>query len=133
MSSYLNIYLKDKKSKENKHLVSFSRNHPICQAFDETLNIIYADTDDKFTEVSSTDVSSVIDTLTEDREKFSKRLAETEKYAKDNSDLINEILSLKEYIDEQTSTINQIEFLLNIADDIEDGYSDFEALLMNIC
>lgn len=131
--SSLNLYLKDKETHENKQFTSFSRNHPIYQAFWEHLSIPYACNGDQFTDISSADIDIVTSALKEDKDRFCKRLAETEKYAQDNTDLINDILSYKEGIEELDGTIAQLDFLATVVTGIEHGYTDFETLTANIC
>lgn len=133
MSSYLSVYLHDKKSGENKYLTCYSRNSSIYQALSENIDIAFCGEDDeKFTTVNYGDIDGVIDNLKEDREKAQRRLTETERYAKDNADLIDDIISYKEYIADINSSIDQLSVFSHIIYDICEGGGDFDAVLMNI-
>lgn len=134
MSSYLNIYLKDKESDKNKLLCSFSRSSGIYRAFDESINITFIGSgeEEQYTNLSLDDFNMVLSSLREDREKFAKRLTEVERYAKDNAELIDEILSTKECIEETTTVITEIEFLKDILNNCLDGCNSFTAVCANI-
>lgn len=134
MSSYLNIYLRDKETKKNRLLASYSSSSDIYQAFNENMTIVCpnSEEEEKFTKVELADFGSVISSLKEEVNNMSKRLAETEKYASGNTELIDDILSYKEFIEQTTSAIAEIQFLKGILYDSVHGYTSFDAMYINI-
>jgi len=132
MSSYLNIYLKDKDTKKDRLLISYSRNTDLYQALWENLHIVHADEDNQLTELKDEDFDKVIDKLMDYKQKTLVRLHENEKYAKDNPDLIEEILSSKEFIEELCSTIAEVRMLARIQSSCVIGCSSFDSMSANI-
>lgn len=141
MSSYLNIYVqpKIKDSVESKKmcLMSCSRSHPLYQAINEA-GSFYAYTsigenaEEQFYELSSDLISSVCQDLNTEIQIVEKRLNEYEKYAAGSSEIIQEIISTKDYLEELKETYNQLCFISQIVDDVENGFSDFEKVFINI-
>lgn len=132
MSSYVNIYLKSKKSKEPELLVSYSRSCPLYEALDDNLSIPYCGEEDTKKEFTADDFGSVIDAVRQQYSTTEKRVNELEKHASGNLDIINEILSFKEYLAELNSTIEQLCFLQDIARECTYSYAGFESVMLNI-
>ena len=141
MSSYLNIYvqpkIKDGEESKKMILMSVSRSHPLYQAIDES-GSFYAYTsigenaEEHFYELSSDLISSICQDSNAEIQIAEKRLNEYEKYAAGNSEIIQDIISTKEYLEELKETYNQLYFIRQIVDDIENGFSDFEKVFINI-
>lgn len=138
MSSYLSFYIVPKrKSQEEpkKHilLLSFSRNSDIYRYFDENVRITWIGNNEEslYTSLTIEDIHRVIEDISSDIDSSQRRLTEFEKYAAQNADYVNEIISLKEYISELQYAKHQTEFIGLILDEME-FYKDIEEVCCNI-
>lgn len=131
MSSYLSFYLVPKAHPEERLLLqSFSRSNEVYQRFFGNLSIAYAGNEEKYTKLTVSDVESVIRDLDDDIAKAEARRVEYEKFCHGNSELIEEMISTKEYIRDLQSTRDYISFIRDILADL--GYSGFSDVLCNI-
>ena len=131
MSSYLSFYLVPKAHPEERLLLqSFSRSNEVYQRFFDNLSIAYAGNEEKYTKLTVSDVESVIRDLDDDIAKAEARRVEYEKFCHGNSELIEEMISTKEYIRDLQSTRDYISFIRDILVDL--GYSGFSDVLCNI-
>ena len=123
MSSYLSFYLVPKAHPEEKLLLqSFSRSNEVYQRFFDNLSVAYAGNEEKYTKLTVSDVESVIRDLDDDIAKAEARRVEYEKFCHGNSELIEEMISTKEYIRDLQSTRDYISFIRDILADLD--YSD---------
>ena len=119
MSSYLSFYLVPKAHPEERLLLqSFSRSNEVYQRFFDNLSVAYAGNEEKYTKLTVSDVESV--DLDDDIAKA--RRVEYEKFCHGNSELIEEMISTKEYIRDLQSTRDYISFIRDILADLD--YSD---------
>ena len=131
MSSYLSFYLVPKVHPEEKLLLqSFSRSSDVYQKFCDTLDIVYAGDEEKYTELTTNDVESVMHDIDTDIAKAETRRLEYEKFCHGNIESIEEIISIKEYMRDLQNTRDYISFLRDILADIE--YGGFKSVLCNI-
>lgn len=131
MSSYLSFYLVPKTHPEERLLLqSFSRSNEVYQRFFDNLSIAYAGNEEKYTKLTVSDVESVIRDLDDDIAKAEARRVEYEKFCHGNSELIEEMISTKEYIRDLQSTRDYISFIRDILTDLD--YSGFSDVLCNI-
>lgn len=131
MSSYLSFYLVPKAHPEERLLLqSFSRSNEVYQRFFDNLSIAYAGNEEKYTKLTVSDVESVIRDLDGDIAKAEARRVEYEKFCHGNSELIEEMISTKEYIRDLQSTRDYISFIRDILADLD--YSGFSDVLCNI-
>lgn len=131
MSSYLSFYLVPKAHPEEKLLLqSFSRSNEVYQRFFDNLSITYAGNEEKYTKLTVSDVESVIRDLDDDIAKAEARRVEYEKFCHGNSELIEEMISTKEYIRDLQSTRDYISFIRDILADLD--YSGFSDVLCNV-
>jgi hypothetical protein len=131
MSSYLSFYLVPKAHPEERLLLqSFSRSNEVYQRFFDNLSIAYAGNEEKYTKLTVSDVESVIQDLDGDIAKAEARRVEYEKFCHGNSELIEEIISTKEYIRDLQSTRDYISFIRDILTDLD--YSGFSDVLCNV-
>lgn len=131
MSSYLSFYLVPKAHPEEKLLLqSFSRSNEVYQRFFDNLSVAYAGNEEKYTKLTVSDVESVIRDLDDDIAKAEARRVEYEKFCHGNSELIEEMISTKEYIRDLQSTRDYISFIRDILVDLD--YSGFSDVLCNI-
>ena len=131
MNSYLSFYLVPKAHPEERLLLqSFSRSNEVYQRFFDNLSIAYAGNEEKYTKLTVSDVESVIRDLDDDIAKAEARRVEYEKFCHGNSELIEEMISTKEYIRDLQSTRDYISFIRDILADLD--YSGFSDVLCNI-
>ena len=131
MSSYLSFYLVPKAHPEERLLLqSLSRSNEVYQRFFDNLGIAYAGNEEKYTKLTVSDVESVIQDLDGDIAKAEARRVEYEKFCHSNSELIEEIISTKEYIRDLQSTRDYISFIRDILTDLD--YSGFSDVLCNV-
>lgn len=131
MSSYLSFYLVPKAHPEEKLLLqSFSRSNEVYQRFFDNLSVAYAGNEEKYTKLTVSDVESVIQDLDGDIAKAEARRAEYEKFCHGNSELIEEMISTKEYIRDLQSTRDYISFIRDILTDLD--YGGFSDVLCNV-
>ena len=130
MSSYLSFYLVPKAHPEERLLLqSFSRSNEVYQRFFDNLSIAHAGNEEKYTKLTVSDVESVIRDLDDDIAKAEARRVEYEKFCHGNSELIEEMISTKEYIRDLQSTRDYISFIRDILADLD--YSGFSDVLCN--
>lgn len=130
MSSYLSFYLVPKAHPEERLLLqSFSRSNEVYQRFFDNLSVAYAGNEEKYTKLTVSDVESVIRDLDDDIAKAEARRVEYEKFCHGNSELIEEMISTKEYIRDLQSTRDYISFIRDILADLD--YSGFSDVLCN--
>ena len=131
MSSYLSFYLVPRAHPEERLLLqSFSRSNEVYQRFSDNLNIAYAGNEEKYTKLTISDVESVIRDLDDDIAKAEARRVEYERFCHGNSELIEEMISTKEYIRDLQSTRDYISFIRDVLTDLD--YSGFSDVLCNI-
>lgn len=131
MSSYLSFYLVPKAHPEERLLLqSFSRSNEVYQRFFDNLGIAYAGNEEKYTKLTVSDVESVIQDLDGDIAKAEARRVEYEKFCHGNSELIEEMISTKEYIRDLQSTRDYISFIRDTLTDLD--YSGFSDVLCNV-
>lgn len=137
MSSYLSIYIVPKRKTKDEPkkyitLVSYSRNTDIYKYFDDVIRPAYAGIEDKYTSLSKNSVSMVLSSFKEEIDSAKRRLAEYEKYAINNSDYINEIIELKEYIEGLQYWKDKTSFIQDLIDDISYHDNGIEEVCCNI-
>lgn len=133
MSSYLSIYIVPKrKTKEEPKkyitLVSYSRNTDIYQYFSDVISPVYAGNEAKYTSLTNASISMVLYSFKEEIDSSKKRLVEYEKYAINNSDYINEIIELKEYIENLQYWKDKTSFIQDLIQEI-----DFDSEIEEVC
>lgn len=137
MSSYLSIYIVPKRKsdkEEKKHIIVavFFRNSEIYQYFDENINPAYIGSKEHpYTTITRSGISDVISDLDKDIDSSKDRLAEYEKYAKDNPDYIQEIIELKKYISDLQYAQGKVAFIEDMIDGI-DFYEEIEEVCCNV-
>lgn len=133
MSSYLTFYAKNKDNEKPIPLISYSRNSEIYQQFQDSINPAYigVNTDCEYTELTVTQVDSVIAAIKEDLRKAEVRLHEYEKHAGGNIDIIESIIDHREYIDELQTALNQTIFIRNMVTDASYSWKN-HVILCNI-
>lgn len=130
MSSYLNLYLQDKTSEKKQCILSSSRSSDLYQTFKDSLNVPYSDNGENYTKITS--VAPALQEVKDSINRMEKRLAEYEKHVQHDSDLIDEILNIKEYISNQQTLLGQLTLIEHILSDISLDCTDFEGLYANI-
>ena len=156
MSSYLSFYLIPKKTRKKYHydpengntteevklsegvpllLMSYSRSNGVYQAYNETLDVAYAGTEDKYTELSYEDAKRVVDEFEEDLKKSERGLEINYKMLKESGyspELWEEIHSTETYLDEERETLEELKNIQNLVYEIAKDFTDFEKILINV-
>lgn len=128
MSSYLNIYVKPKKTEKPLLLTSFSRSSDIYQCFNEKFNL-YSSTGE-LTEITKDMINEILTDLYNEIEKDKDRyISYLEAKNKAN---VEDISSLKEYIQEKENCKAQLELLQYIIYDCSLDFTGFEKVLAYI-
>lgn len=134
MSSYLNFYIvpKEKNSKPIS-LISYSRNNNVYSYFNENLNPAYIGTEEtQYTELDISKIELVLNDINSDINSINNRLLEYEKYANGNIEIIEEILSQKEYLEDIINAKNIVEFIKSLILESTYSWSDYNKVLCNI-
>ena len=132
MSSYLNIYIVPKKDRTPIEIVSYSSADDIYAAISEVINIPWSGEELQYVDLSIENINEIIDDIKQDINKVDKRIIEYEKHANGNADLIEDILSQKEYREGLDDVLKRILFLSDIIYDAKAGFSDVEKVICSI-
>lgn len=135
MSSYLSIYIVPKRKTKDEPkkyviLTAYSRNTDIYKYFNDVISPAY--NEDEYTSLTRNSVSMVLDSFKKEIDSTNKRLAEYEKYAINNSDYINEIIELKEYIEDLQYWKDKTSFIQDLISDIDYYDNGIEEVCCNI-
>lgn len=128
MSSYLTFYGKLRKEDKYISLFSSSRSSTLYQSFNKNLNLPFCDKT-KFI-LNSSDISNVINDLTNDNNLYLSKINRLLKYKKDSD--IEEISELEEIIQENNETISNCYLLMRIVDNCKYSDDDFEYITCDI-
>lgn len=118
MSSYLTFYVRPKDGGKPIDVVSFGRSSEIYQYFNDCFKFT-----EEFTKITVDNVREVQSLLASDLYKNKRRLETYEKYAHINSELVEEVIGIKEYIGQLTKAKFYLDFIMKIVEESENGYS----------
>ena len=117
MSSYLNIVIPIKDTGNDKDdvkdaigIVCVSRNHPLYGAFADNISLPFGE--ENVRELTMSELDILYDDVKKIIDNINKRINELEKHANGNIEFVNEILSSKEYRDEELEVLNYIKYLM---------------------
>lgn len=138
MSSYLNIVIPIKDTGNDKEdvkdaigIVCVSRNHSLYRAFSDIMNIPFGQ--EEAMELTMSDLSNVYDDIKGEIDNTDKRINELEKHANGNLDIINEILSCKEYKDEHVEVLNYIKYLMETLSTLKEDWRTVKHKFLFYC
>lgn len=136
MSSYLSFFIVPKRKnekEEKKHIIiaSYSRSTELYQYFDENVHPTYSGSEQEYTILNKESVASVLADFDSDINKSRTRLNEYEKHVKDNPEYIDDIISMKEYIQDLEYWRNKASFIQDMIDDMS-CYEEIEEICCNI-
>lgn len=138
MSSYLNIVIPIKDTGNDKEdvkdaigIVCVSRNHPLYRAFSDIMNIPFGQ--EEAMELTMSDLSNVYDDIKGEIDNTDKRINELEKHANGNLDIINEILSWKEYKEEHVDVFNYIKYLMDTLSTLKEDWRTVKHKFLFYC
>lgn len=131
MSSYLSIYASFKGSNEKHLLHTVSRSNELYSTLNENLHLTFSSKEIVYNEVKSVDLLSILQSIKEDIDSSEKRVYQYEKYAANNSSYIEEIISLKEYIQELNTVYSEIQLFFSMLDS-EEYMSEIKHLFITI-
>lgn len=135
MSSYLTFYIVPKEENSKPiSLINYSRNTDVYQYFDEVIHPTFVGMGDelKYTELTVSKVDEVISELKQDITKATKRVYEYEKQAAGNAELIEEIISQKEWIEDLEYSLRKIEFIRDIVQEASYSWGSYNKVLCNV-
>jgi len=134
--SYMNIYLKNKQDGKMNRIISYPSLHPLSQALKEAGvtydHSNYYDDYREYTQLTLKNLSNIITEYSNRIVKNKNYITEYEKHLKSNIENIKEIVELKEEYDENIKTLAILQFLLDIVDDCNNGFCDFEGVYAHI-
>ena len=135
MSSYLTFYVVPKaEGSKPLALVSYTRSSAIYRCFNETLNVAYIGMGDEpqYTELTVSKVNKVIEDMKDEIEGDKKRLAEYEKHAAGNTDIIEYIIELKEDTEILEYFLHKVEFIKELVEEASNGWNEYNKILCNV-
>ena len=134
MSSYLTFYLKPRVEEQKPiTLISYSRNTEVYKYFDNSIHPVYIGLEEtQYTELTKDKVNRVIEDLKCDISKSQKRLLEYEKYSAGNSEMVEYIIELKEYIEDLEWALQKIEFIKDLVERSSYSHTDYCKILCNV-
>lgn len=132
MSSYLNIYLLPKEQEKKLLIANVCRSDMVYDYFNEN-GITYSGSGNEYTLLTKDLMDSIVNDVYSDYKKSANRIEELEKHAAGNAEIIEDIISSKEYRDELYDAYMRINSLRNIVSDLEEfNFFDFEGIYANI-
>lgn len=135
MSSYLTFYLVPKEEGSKPiSLVSYTRNSEVYQYYNDNAHPTFIGVDDEaqYSEVTLEKMDLVIEDLKLDIDKATSRILEYEKHAAGNIEIIEEIISQKEYINDLQYALHKLEFIRDIVEESTYSWTNFNKVLCNI-
>lgn len=135
MSSYLTFYVVPKaEGSKPLALVSYTRSSAIYRCFNETLNIAYIGIGDEpqYTELTVSKVNEVIEDMKDEIEGNKKRIAEYEKHAAGNTDIIEYIIELKEDTEILEYFLHKVEFIKDLVEEASNSWNEYNKILCNV-
>ena len=134
MSSYLTFYVVPKaEGSKPLALVSYTRSSAIYRCFNETLNIAYIGMDEpQYTELTVSKVDLVIEDMKDEIEGNKKRIAEYEKHAAGNTDIIEYIIELKEDTEILEYFLHKAEFIKDLVVEASNDWNEYNKILCNV-
>lgn len=139
MSSYLTFYIVPtrKSNKEEKQyipLASYSRSSELYEYFNNVIHPVFVGNSDEtpYTVLTINSVDEVMKDFNSDINKAQKRLSEYEKYARNNAECIEDIISMKEYIEDLQYWKDKASFISDILQDKSLWNNSIEEVCCNI-
>ena len=135
MSSYLTFYVVPKaEGSKPLALVSYTRSSAIYRCFNETLNVAYIGIGDEpqYTELTVNKVNEVIKDMKDEIEGNKKRIAEYEKHAAGNTDIIEYIIELKEDTEILEYFLHKAEYIKDLVEKASNSWNEYNKILCNV-
>ena len=135
MSSYLTFYIVPKEEGSKPiALLNYSRNNDIYQYFVDNVRVAFVgmEKNPQYTELTEEKIDWVIHDLKSDINKAQKRVEEYEHHVDGNMDIIEEIISQKDYIDDLKYALSETEFIKQFVTEATHSWSDYNKVLCNI-
>ena len=135
MSSYLTFYIVPKEEGSKPiALLNYSRNNDIYQYFVDNVRVTFIGMEEnpQYTELTEEKIDWVIHDLKSDISKAQKRVEEYEHHVDGNMDIIEEIISQKDYIDDLKYALSETEFIKQFVIEATHSWSDYNKVLCNV-
>jgi len=128
MSSYLNFYLINKKTKEKELLDSYSRSTEVYQTVWKE-----ASPSEDGMEITETILGKCLHELREEIDKTKHRIDIMKTVpCKDNQDVVSELLEWEEYISDKQDALDTLSFYSSVLDTSKIGANDFSGIYITI-
>lgn len=101
-------------------IVSFSRNDGVFRYFNDNCSIPFTYNEIMYVDIDESDIDAVVKDINNDIKENEKRLSTYEKYATSNHEYIEEIIQMKDYLEELYRVLHNVEFIGKIV--TEAGY-----------
>ena len=135
MSSYLTFYIVPKEEGSKPiALLNYSRNNDIYQYFVDNVRVAFIGMEEnpQYTELTEEKIDWVIHDLKSDISKAQKRVEEYEHHVDGNMDIIEEIISQKDYIADLKYALSETEFIKQFVTEATHSWSDYNKVLCNV-
>ena len=138
MSSYLNIVIPIKDTGNDKDdvkdaicIACVSRNHPLYGAFADNISLPFGE--ENIRELTMSELDILYDDVKKIIDNTNKRINELEKHANGNIEFVNEILSSKEYRDEELEVLNYIKYLMETLSTLKEDWRTVKHKFLFYC
>lgn len=138
MSSYLNIVIPIKDTGNDKDdvkdaigIVCVSRNHPLYSAFADNISLPFGE--ENVRELTMSELDILYDDVKKIIDNINKRINELEKHANGNIEFVDEILSSKEYRDEELEVLNYIKYLMETLSTLKEDWRTVKHKFLFYC
>ena len=135
MSSYLTFYIVPKEEGSQPiPLISYTRSSDVYQYYKDNAYPAFIGNGDEpeYSEVTLEKMDWVLEDLRRDINKATSRMSEYEKHAAGNMDIIEEIISQKEYVSDLQYALNKLEFIRDIVEESTHSWTEFDKVLCNV-
>ncbi len=101
-------------------IVRFSRSDDVFRYFNDNCSIPLSCNEIVYTDIYESDIDAVVKDINNDIKETEKRLSTYEKYATSNHEYIEEIIQMKDYLEDLYKVLHDVEFIGKIV--TEAGY-----------
>lgn len=138
MSSYLNIVIPIKDTGNDKDdvkdaigIVCVSRNHPLYSTFADNISLPFGE--ENVRELTMSELDILYDDVKKIIDNTNKRINELEKHANGNIEFVDEILSSKEYRNEELEVLNYIKYLMETLSTLKEDWRTVKHKFLFYC
>lgn len=132
MSSYLNIYLVPKENKTPLLFNSYSRSTDVYQYCYDEVHPVFVDAG--YTDLTTKEAKQIVDACRADIEKYKKDYNNKYDIIKGNLtlELVEDLMQIKTAYQDLEESLVELNQIYQYVNDINEGYTDFEKVVINI-